>query len=205
MITGLLRPTQGRITLCGHDVQDDYIAAKSLLSYVPDEPYLYDKLTGREFLQFVGRMYGLSDAETARKIDRLAEQFSLGEFQDELAEAYSHGMKQRVVVSAALLHEPRVIVIDEPMVGLDPQGASTLKEALRRRAAEGTCVFMSTHTIALAEEVAQRVGIIHQGRLIALGDPEEVRAKARTDGRLEDAFLTLTTERAVPAGASRRG
>ena len=118
LITGLLQPTEGRALLCGHDVQTDYIAAKSLLSYVPDEPFLYDKLTGREFLEFVGAMYGVGAQRTQQRIEELAELFETGQdFLDELAETYSHGMKQRVVVSAALLHEPKVIVIDEPMVG----------------------------------------------------------------------------------------
>ena len=146
MIAGLLRPTEGRVILCGHDVQKDYIEARSLLSYVPDQPFLYDKLTGREFLRFVGAMYGMDRSAIERKIGSLSELFETDGFLDELAQTYSHGMKQRVVVSAAMLHEPRVLVIDEPMVGLDPKGARTLKAVLRDLTGDGVTVFMSTHT-----------------------------------------------------------
>jgi len=205
MVTGLLRPTEGQVHLCGYNVQTDYIRAKSLLSYVPDEPYLYDKLTGREFLRFVGTMYGLPRNVTDSGIAQLGEQFSLGDFLDELGETYSHGMKQRVVISAALLHGPKVLVVDEPLVGLDPEGASTLKGALRERAQQGVTVFISTHTLTLAEEIADRVGIIHHGRLIALGSLDHIRQEARTDGRLEDAFLTLTGEQTTSGSSAVMG
>jgi len=192
MIVGLLRPTEGRALVCGHDVHKDYMAAKSLLSYIPDQPHLYDKLTGREFLHFMGKMYDVPSARIERTIARLSETFSLGGFLDDLGETYSHGMKQRVVISAALLHEPEVLVVDEPMVGLDPRAASILKQTLRERAAAGTTIFMSTHTLAVAEEMADRVGIIDHGRIIALGSLDQVRKMARTDGHLEEAFLSLT-------------
>ncbi len=194
MITGLLRPTQGRIILCGDDVQDDYIAAKKRLSYVPDQPYLYDKLTGREFLQFVARMYELDPQQTERRISELSETFGMAHFLDELGETYSHGMKQRVVISAAMLHDPEVLVVDEPLVGLDPQGANTLKRVMTRAADNGTSIFMSTHTLSLAEEVADRVGVLDEGEIIALGDLSEIREKAQTKGHLEEAFLRLTRE-----------
>ena len=194
MIAGLLRPTEGRVILCGHDVQKDYIEARSLLSYVPDQPFLYDKLTGREFLRFVGAMYGMDRSAIERKIGSLSELFETDGFLDELAQTYSHGMKQRVVVSAAMLHEPRVLVIDEPMVGLDPKGARTLKAVLGDLTGDGVIVFMSTHTLAVAEEIADRVGIIREGSIIALGNLEQIYATARTDRRLEDAFLRLTEE-----------
>jgi ABC-2 type transport system ATP-binding protein len=194
LIAGLLHPSEGRALICGHDVQKDYVAAKSLLSYVPDEPFLYDKLTGREFLEFVGAMYGVGPQRTRERIAELRELFELESFLDELAETYSHGMKQRVVVSAALLHEPRVIVIDEPMVGLDPKGANTLKNVLRGLARQGVTVFMSTHTLAVAEQTADRIGIIRSGRIIALGTLDEVYGTARTEKRLEEAFLRLTEE-----------
>ncbi len=194
MIAGLLRPTEGRATLCGHDVQNDYIAAKSVLSYVPDRPYLYDKLTGREFLRFVARTYNLPRAETESKIGELSETFGLEDFLDDLAETYSHGMKQRVVISAALLHNPKVVVVDEPLVGLDPKGGSILKQLMREQSRKGTSIFMSTHTLSLAEEVADRIGIIHRGRIVALGAPDDIRRVASTDGRLEEAFLRLTEE-----------
>jgi ABC-2 type transport system ATP-binding protein len=194
LMVGLLRPTEGRVFLCGHDVQKEYIEARSLLSYVPDQPFLYEKLTGREFLRFVGAMYGMDRAAVDGRIARLSALFETDGFLDQLAQTYSHGMKQRVVVSAALLHEPRVLVIDEPMVGLDPKGTRTLKAVLRDLTRTGVTVFMSTHTLAVAEETADRVGIIRDGSIIALGDLDEIYATARTDRRLEDAFLKLTEE-----------
>ncbi len=194
LMAGLLRPTEGRVILCGHDVQKDYIEARSLLSYVPDQPFLYEKLTGREFLRFVGAMYGMGRAAVDDKIASLSGLFETDGFLDELAQTYSHGMKQRVVVSAALLHDPRVLVVDEPMVGLDPKGTRTLKAVLRDLTRTGVTVFMSTHTLAVAEETADRVGIIRDGSIIALGDLDEICATARTDRRLEDAFLRLTEE-----------
>jgi ABC-2 type transport system ATP-binding protein len=205
MIAGLLRPTEGSVRLCGLDVRKDAIAAKSLLSYVPDEPYLYDKLTGREFLEFVGSMYGLAREEIQRRTGELMERFALGAFIDDLAETYSHGMKQRVVISAALLHDPKVIVVDEPLVGLDPKGASILKQVFRERAARGAAIFVSTHTLALAEEIADRVGILRKGRLIAEGLPRQIREMARTGGRLEEAFLLLTEEERAGGAAPAEG
>ncbi len=195
MIAGLLRPDDGTIQLGDYNVQEQYIQAKSLLSYIPDEPYLYDKLTGREFLHFVGSMYGMHRAETERKIDELADLFEFHSFLDALGETYSHGMKQRVVVGAALLHDPSVIMIDEPMVGLDPKSANILKTVLRQRVEEGAAIFMSTHTLSVAEEVADRVGIIQNGRIIVMGSLDDIRAQARTDGRLEEAFLQITEGR----------
>ena len=200
LIAGLLRPDEGRITLFGHDVQKDYVRAKALLSYVPDQPYLYDKLTGREFLHFVGAMYDMERSAVARAIEELSELFEFADFMDDLGETYSHGMKQRIVVSAALLHEPRALIIDEPMVGLDPKSGNILKTVLRNRAAGGTAVFMSTHTLPVAQQVADRVGIIHHGRIIALGTLDQIREQAHTDGQLEEAFLRLTEEEA-PASA----
>ena len=194
LMTGLLRPTDGRALVGGYDVQTDYIAAKSVMSYVPDQPYLYDKLSGREFLRFVARMYGMPRKETDGKIAQFSETFALGSFLDELGETYSHGMKQRVVISAALLHDPKVLVVDEPLVGLDPKGANTLKRVFKERAARGDTIFMSTHTLSVAEEVADRVAIIHKGHIIALGAPDEILRAAKTDGRLEEAFLRLTEE-----------
>jgi len=196
LIAGLLMPTAGEVLLCGYNVQKNQIAAKRLLSYVPDQPYLYDKLTGREFLYFVADMYGSDRRGVDREMEMLAEFFDLEDYLDELAETYSHGMKQRVVISAALLHSPRVIVIDEPMVGLDPRSANTLKRILKERSAQGVTVFMSTHSLGVAEETAERVGIIQKGRLVALGSLEEIHERAQTDGRLEEAFLRITEEAA---------
>lgn len=198
MTVGLLKPTAGSVQICGCDVHADPVAAKLLLSYVPDQPYLYEKLTGREFLRFVGTMYGLSKHVIHERLSEIAGKFALEGFLDELGETYSHGMKQRVVIAAALLHEPRVLIIDEPMVGLDPRNAATLKSVLRDLTQDGVTVFMSTHTLAVAEETADRVGILRAGRLIAIGSPEEIYRQARTDDRLEDAFLRLTEEELPP-------
>ena len=194
LIAGLLQPTEGEVFLCGHNVHRDQVQAKYLLSYVPDQPYLYDNLTGLEFLQFVARMYRIGHREADSRIAELSEAFEFGPYVDQLAETYSHGMKQRIVMSAALLHEPKVIVVDEPMVGLDPRSANTLKRVLKERSAQGVTVFMSTHDLPVAEQTAERVGIIHEGRLVALGTLEQIYETARTDGRLEDAFLRITED-----------
>ena len=192
MMAGLLRPDSGQIVIAGIDAQQDYAAAKAKLSYVPDVPYVYDKLSGREFLHFVGAMYGMGPDEITREAGALIERFELAEFLDDLCESYSHGMKQRVVLSAALLHWPEVILVDEPMVGLDPKSARLVKDILRERVAGGGPVFMSTHTMDVAEQVADRIGIIHRGRMIAVGTLDELRQVAHTDGRLEEAFLRIT-------------
>lgn len=193
MLTGLLRPSQGTIRVCGHDTAAASRAARKCIGYVPDQPYLYDKLTGREFLQFIGGMYGLS-AETAER--RLAEEsnrFELSGFLDTLTESYSHGMKQRLVFAAALLHDPQVLILDEPMVGLDPRSARLVKNLLREQAALGTTVFMSTHSLEVAEEVSDRIGILNRGRLLFLGPWAELREKSlRPGASLEEVFLELT-------------
>ena len=196
-VCGLLRPTTGRVVVAGHDAQAEPLAAKAALSYVPDQPYLYEKLTGREFLAFTGRLYGLEPATVGERIERLVETFDSAEWIDELTENYSHGMRQRVVLSAALIHEPRVIVVDEPMVGLDPRSAKTVKTVLRERVAAGCAVLMSTHTLSVAEEVADRIGITVRGHLLVEGTCEELRAQASTSARLEDVFLELTEEGAA--------
>ncbi len=195
MIVGLLRPGEGRIRVCGHDSVKQHIEAAAKISYIPDQPYLYDKLTAREFLEFIAGMYEISEADTNRRIEELSEKFNLGDYIDDLCEGYSHGMKQRVVVSAALLHDPEVIVVDEPMVGLDPRSARLVKDTLYAKSREGVTVFMSTHTLAVAEELADRVGIIHRGSLIALGTLVEIERMGETDG-LEEAFLRITAESA---------
>ena len=195
-VVGLLRPTRGRVLVDGHDAQAEPVAAKAVLSYVPDRPYLYEKLSGREFLAFAGRMYGVDRATCARRIDELLALFDAAEWAGELTENYSHGMRQKIVMSAALIHDPRVIVIDEPMVGLDPRSARTVKQVLRERAAAGCAILMSTHTLSVAEEVADRIGIIHRGRLVAEGTREELRDAAGASDRLEDIFLELTGDAA---------
>jgi len=194
MITGLLRVDAGRVRVCGYDVQTQGVLAKSRIGYIPDQPYLYDRLTGREFLEFVGRMYEMDRGEVGKRIEALAEPFEIGGFMDELCANYSHGMRQRVVICSALLHDPEVIVVDEPMVGLDPKGARLLKSVFRARVAKGLTVFMSTHTLAVAEETADRVGIIHNGKVLAVGSVEEIISLSRSPhAGLEEAFLQLTT------------
>lgn len=192
MIAGLLKPTAGRILVCGHDVQRDPIAAKRVTAYVPDQPFLYDKLSGLEFLHFIADLYGIGGEERRREIDRLVELFDLKDFVRELTESYSHGMKQRLVLAATLLHRPRVIVVDEPLVGLDPHTTRLVKEIFRDQARGGTSIFMSTHVLSVAEDFADRIGIMRGGKLVAVGRLEELRRQARTDGRLEEVFFRIT-------------
>jgi len=199
VMAGLLRPTEGRVSIAGHDIVKEPEAAKSHMAYVPDEPYLYDKLTGREFLQFVADLYGMDRAAAAKRIDELAKRFDFASYMDELCEGYSHGMSQRIVVGSALVHDPDVLIIDEPFVGLDPRSARTLKNTFREFATRGASVFLSTHTLAIAEEIAHRICIIHHGRTLACGTREEIGAKGRD---LEEFFLELTEEKGAEAGAA---
>ena len=194
LICGLLRPSAGRIQVLGHDVVDDGQRARRSLAYVADEPYLYEKLTGREFLTLVYRLYGIDEPTGRRRMEELIELFDMGAYIDCLTETYSHGMKQRVVFAAALVREPEVLVVDEPLVGLDPPTARLVKDLLKQRARRGQTVFMSTHTLSVAEEVADRIGILHRGRLIWCGTIGQLRAERQADARLEDLFLTLIAE-----------
>ena len=193
MIAGVLEPSAGTITVGGIDVLKQPEAAKRKIGFIPDRPYLYEKLTGMEFLKFTADLYGVPNEiyrENARK--NLA-MFSLTDWSDELIESYSHGMKQRLIMSAALLHEPEIIIVDEPMVGLDPAAIIMVKELFQSLARHGVSVFMSTHTLAVAEEVCDRVGIIHRGRLVASGTTAALRREANvTDADLEMIFLNLT-------------
>jgi len=194
MMVGLLRPSAGTIQLSGYDVVREQRDASRVLGYIPDEPYLYDKLTGREFLEFVAEMYGIAAPVAAERIAREIAAFELAEFVDYLTETYSHGMKQRIVFAASMLHDPEILVIDEPMVGLDPRSARLAKDLLRRKADGGTTIFMSTHTLSVAEEIADRVGIIDRGRLKFLGSVPELReALELHDSSLERLFLELTS------------
>jgi ABC-2 type transport system ATP-binding protein len=194
VLAGLLRPTTGRVRLCGHDLEEDPMSAKAKMAYVPDEPYLYDKLSGREFLRFVAEMYGIDRDRMNRHIEHFSALFHLDSYLDDLCEGYSHGMKQRVVLTAALLHDPEVLVVDEPMVGLDPQGARLVKDLFREHAAAGFTVFLSTHSLSVAEEVADRIGIIHRGRLISIGTLADLRRKSGGEGGLEEMFLRIVEE-----------
>jgi ABC-2 type transport system ATP-binding protein len=194
MITGLLRADSGTVHVCGHSMGADGRLAKAQIAYVPDQPFLYEKLTGREFLEFVARMYGLDPATTQARARGLIARLEMGEFLDQLTESYSHGMKQRTALAAALLHEPRVLITDEPMVGLDPRTVRTVKDLMREMARQGRTVFMSTHTLEVAEAVADRIGIIHHGRLVAVGTLAELRAQAAANASLEDIFLNVTDD-----------
>jgi ABC-2 type transport system ATP-binding protein len=196
MLVGLLHPSRGAVRVCGHDLVKDSRAAHLHLGYVPDEPCLYDKLTGREFLWFIADMFGMPGRHAGERIDREIEHFELGEFADDLAESYSLGMKQRLVFAASLLHDPDVLVLDEPMVGLDPRSVRIVKDLLAARTREGMTVFMSTHTLAMAEEMADRVGIMVRGQLRFLGTVAELRDQmALETTTLEHLYLELTSPR----------
>jgi ABC-2 type transport system ATP-binding protein len=195
MLVGLIRPQSGTIRVGGYDVVSDTRQAASLIGYVPDEPFLYDKLSGREVMQFVARMYGMDAERVIRAIDKEIERFELAEFVDELTETYSHGMKQRTVFAAALLHAPRVLVVDEPMVGLDPHSIRLVKNLLRQEVAAGMCVLISTHTLTAAEEIASRVGIMGHGRLLFDGTIAALRDRFPVEQQsLESMYLALTEQ-----------
>jgi len=195
MMVGLLRPDEGGVIVDGVDAMKNPREANRRIGYVPDQPYLYDKLSGREVLQFVAGMYGMSASETKDSIAEQVERFALSPFIDRLTESYSHGMKQRVVFAAALVHKPQVLILDEPMVGLDPKSMRLVKDLLREEAGSGTTVFMSTHTLSVAEEIADCIGILDHGRLRFLGTVDELRSELATEhGSLEDLYLTLTAE-----------
>src|SRR5438105_394734 len=196
LMCGLLFPTSGTVKVGGYDLQSQGDRARQLISYVPDQPYLYEKLTGREFLQFISDMYGMEAAHGQERIEAMIELFELGDFVDDLTERYSHGMRQRTVFAAALLHEPRVLIVDEPTVGLDPRSVRLLKDLLRREADQGMTVFLSTHSLDIAEELAGRIGIVEHGRLISCGSLDVLRKQAALDGSLEEVFLKLTEEAA---------
>ena len=194
MMMGLLEPTAGTVRLGGHDLHNDPLHAKALCGFVPDRPHVYEKLTGAEFLDFTADLYQVDPAVKAARRERLLELFDLDEWRNELAESYSHGMKQRLVMAAALVHAPRILIVDEPTVGMDPRGARLLKRLFRELAADGATVFMSTHSLEVAEELCDRIGIILRGRLVALGTVDELHEQAgRHDGAtLESVFLRLT-------------
>jgi ABC-2 type transport system ATP-binding protein len=200
MITGLLFPTSGSVRVGGFDMQREGDRARQLISYVPDQPYLYEKLTGREFLQFIADMYAMPRDLGRQRLEEVVGLFELEDFVDDLTERYSHGMRQRTVFAAALLHQPRVLIVDEPTVGLDPRSVRLLKDLLRQEAARGTTVFLSTHSLDIAQELAHRIGIVDHGRLISCGTLDALRHQAELHGTLEDVFLKLTEE-AAPNGA----
>jgi ABC-2 type transport system ATP-binding protein len=193
MIAGLLRPTAGRVTIDGHDLATRPEQAKRALGFIPDRPFLYEKLTAAEMLRFHGGLYGLAADEVESRARELLGLFELSSWKDELVESFSHGMKQRLVMCAAFLHKPRAVLVDEPMVGLDPRGAVLIKDIFRAMSKSGVAILMSTHTLEVAEEVCDRISIILGGRIIARGTVDELRTLAGTeDAPLTPVFLKLT-------------
>jgi ABC-2 type transport system ATP-binding protein len=193
MIAGLLKPSSGRIVVNGHDMALEPEAAKSSLGFIPDRPFIYEKLTAGEFLRFHGGLYGLDNGAMGERVREMLDLFELSRWEHELVESFSHGMKQRLVMSAAFLHRPRAVLVDEPMVGLDPRGARLIKEVFRRMAYRGVAILMSTHTLEVAEEMCDRISIILKGRIIASGTVADLRTLAGSDDdQLTAVFLKLT-------------
>jgi ABC-2 type transport system ATP-binding protein len=206
MLVSLLRPESGKVRVGGFDLVTQPREATALIGYVPDEPYLYDKLTGREFLHFVAELYGASSDRAQEQVLREIERFELHEFIDYLTESYSHGMKQRTVLASAMLHSPAVLVVDEPMIGLDPPSIRLVKDLFRSEAAAGMCVFMSTHTLGAVEEIADRIGIMCEGRLLFDGTLNQLRRDMSSEGEsLESLYLRMTRHAtAAKADAANR-
>ncbi|MGE0360494.1 MAG: ABC transporter ATP-binding protein [Vicinamibacterales bacterium] len=193
MIAGLLKPTSGRIEVDGHDLATSPESAKAALGFIPDRPFIYEKLTAGEFLRFHGGLYGMAPDAVEARIGEMLDLFELGRWQHELVESFSHGMKQRLVMSAAFLHRPKAVLVDEPMVGLDPRGARLIKDVFRKMSERGVAILMSTHTLEVAEEMCDRISIILKGRIIAHGTVDEVRGMAGgADEELTAVFLKLT-------------
>ncbi|HNV56879.1 MAG TPA: ABC transporter ATP-binding protein [Smithellaceae bacterium] len=195
MMGGIIEPTDGKILIGGIDVSRDPVGAKKIIGFVPDRPFLYEKLTGMEFLKFIADLYRVDLRVFSRRAPELLERFALWQWKDEIVEAYSHGMKQRLIIAAALLHDPRVMVIDEPMVGLDPEAVRMVRDILKGLAQQNVTIFVSTHTLSLAEDLCDRIGVIHKGTLLAQGTVAELNLAAKTgEARLEEVFLTLVRE-----------
>ena len=193
MIAGILRPTSGTVTIGGIDIQARPLEAKGRLGYIPDRPFVNDKLTGGEFLRFAAALYGMQGPVVERRIDELAALFELAQWKDELTETYSHGMRQKLIIAGALVHRPDVIVVDEPMVGLDPKSARLLKDLFRQFVSRGGTVLMSTHTMEIAEVMCDRIAIVFRGKIAAQGTMAELRQQTSSEGMsLEDLFLKLT-------------
>ena len=194
ILAGLMKPTAGCARVCGFDVQTQPIEARRRVAYVPDFPFLYEKLTAREFFRFIGQLFQMDDTRITTSAQALIGRFHLDDYADLPLESLSHGTRQRVAIVSALLHDPEVFVIDEPMVGLDPQHARIVKDVLKERTRAGVTVLMSTHELSVAEEMADRIGIINGGKLIAVGTRDELRKQSGASGPLEDVFLALTAE-----------
>ncbi|MBP9837803.1 MAG: ABC transporter ATP-binding protein [Proteobacteria bacterium] len=195
MLTGVLKPTSGQIKIANIDMATNPEEAKAVLGFIPDRPYLYNKLTAREYLYFICELHGLVSKQVDTKIDELLKRYALSQWQDSLIESFSHGMKQRLAMCSALVHQPKVLIVDEPMVGLDPHGAKLLKESFRAYANEGMAILLSTHSLNVAEELADRLAIISKGSIISIGNLAELRKQAGGENkRLEEIFLELTWE-----------
>ena len=193
MVAGVLRPSAGRILIGGEDLERSPEAAKARVGYIPDRPYLYEKLSGGEFLRFVAGLWGREGDEVETRLDRLLELFQLTQWKDELIESYSHGMRQKLLISSALIHQPEIIVVDEPMVGLDPRSARLLKDLFRTFVENGGTIFLSTHTLEVAEVLCDRIAILSEGEIIALGTMDELRTQSHAGGaHLEEIFLKVT-------------
>lgn len=189
---GLLQPSSGTVRVNGYDIQKQPLEAKASSGFVPDEPNLYAKLTGRELLRFVADLYGVDPAQINRRIDELLRLFDLSAAGDDTTDSYSHGMRQKTSVAAALMHDPKVLVLDEPTVGLDPKSARLIKDILRQLADRGAAIILSTHILEIAEHMCDRIGIINLGKLTAVGTMDELRALGKGESSLEDIFLSLT-------------
>ncbi|QPJ61024.1 MAG: ABC transporter ATP-binding protein [Candidatus Nitronauta litoralis] len=193
MLVGILKPTRGKIFIGGKNVVEDPVQAKAMIGYIPDRPFIYDKLSGLEYLAFIADIYGMDATDAEKKAQRFLEFFDLGRHGGELIEGYSHGMKQKLVISGALLHEPKVLIVDEPIVGLDPKGARQVKDLFTDVCRKGATIFMSTHSLGIAQAMCDRIGIIQHGKMIALGTMEDLRRQAKKNHEdLEDLFLELT-------------
>lgn len=193
LLAGLLKPNEGTIEISGYDIQKDPQKVKGIIGYIPDKPFIYEKLTGGEFLDFVAELYQVNGNFVREKREELLNLFAIKDFENELVEAYSHGMRQKLVITAALIHNPKVIIVDEPMVGLDPKGMRQVKEIFKQLTKSGVTIFMSTHTMSVAQEMCHRIGIINKGKLIALGNMNDLQKQAQVSSGLEDVFLQLTS------------
>ncbi|MEK6566957.1 MAG: ABC transporter ATP-binding protein [Bacteroidota bacterium] len=193
MMAGLFSPTSGEIIINGHDVVKDHIAAKQTIAYVPDQPFLYEKLTGREFLYFVGGLYKMPKGVLHKRIEELISHFEIGDWVDKRTEDYSQGMRQRITIAAAMIHDAKTLIIDEPMIGLDPRSAKIVRDTLKEQAQKGVSIFMSTHSLPVAEELCDRIGIIKNGKLVFCDTQDKLRVyKQQYDGKFESVFLELT-------------
>ena len=195
MMGGIIAPTSGSVIIDDYDMAKNPVGAKQIIGFVPDRPFLYEKLTGREFLKFSSDLYSVNSGIFEQKSESLLKQFALWDWANEIIEAYSHGMKQRLIIAAALLHDPKVLIIDEPMVGLDPTGVRMVKDILRQLAGENVTIFLSTHTLSMAEDLCHRIGVIHKGTLLAQGTLPQLNEAAKTgEAKLEEVFLNLVSQ-----------